>query len=64
MFKKQAHILEKEQSEPSTLLSTLLETHPLEVEEALLERDLFDDHGPVILGDRKDPPVFSQQSIT
>lgn len=59
MFKKKKKLPKKEKEIPSELLSTLREAHSPEVEEALLERDTHDDHGPVILGERKNKPVFS-----
>lgn len=29
-----------------------------EVVQAIIERNLFDDHGPVVIGNRKDKPKF------
>lgn len=59
MFEKIIPILEKEEDKSSEILSKLLEAHSIEVEEALAGRDLYDDHGSVIIGDRKKKPVFS-----
>lgn len=56
MLRKKKKNLEKKGTASKTNPSM---TRSPEIESALSERDTYDDHGPVIIGNRKDKPVFS-----